>query len=271
MEGTPMYAASLAKQVVAALAAQQVLAAQLDPDASITDLLPGLPARAGAIRVRHLIHHTSGLPTTARVLAAVGLPVNGERHLDNALVMHGLRRLRAPDRPPGKVFAYSNSGYVVLAELLCAVTGTSLPDLARARLFTPLGMSASRLSTTPDRTLPEETCPPRTLGDGGLWTTAGDMLTWLDGLNRDRAGVSSLMQTPGRLDDGRRLDYAWGITARPDPAGTSYTHGGNWPGWCAKTIRRPATGTAVALLTTSNDVEAVSQAAVDLHDRLTIP
>jgi hypothetical protein len=59
----------------------------------------------------------------------------------------------------------------------------------------------------------------------------------------------------------------------PAPTGraTSYSHGGNWPGWIAKTIRSPATGTAVALLTTSDVVQAVSQVAVALHDRLTIP
>ena len=80
-----------------------------------------------------------------------------------------------------------------------------------------------------------------------------------------------LMQTPGRLDDGTPLEYAWGIIARPHGAATNYSHGGNWPGWSAKTIRSPSTGTAVALLTTSDDVQAVSEAAVALHDRLTIP
>jgi Beta-lactamase len=79
------------------------------------------------------------------------------------------------------------------------------------------------------------------------------------------------VQTPGRLDDGTPLDYGWGVTARPGGVGTSYTHGGNWPGWSAKTNRRPATGTAVALLTTSDDVRGVSQAAIDLRDRLTLP
>jgi CubicO group peptidase (beta-lactamase class C family) len=213
------------------------------------------------------------LPATARVLATVGLPATEERHLDNPLVLHALRRLPAPDRPPGKAFVYSNTGYVVLAELLRVITGTSLPDLARTQLFTPLRMSASRLSTTPERAVPEETWPPRTLGDGGLWTSASDLLTWLDDLNHHRLGaeLSRLVQTPGRLDDGTPLEYAWGITARPDLLGTSYSHGGNWPGWSAKTIRRPATGTAVALLTTSDDVQAVSQAAVAVHDRLTIP
>ena len=77
-----------------------------------------------------------------------------------------------------------------------------------------------------------------------------------------------MVQTPGRLDDGTALDYAWGITARTSARGTSYTHGGSWPGWTAKTVRRPVADTAVALLTTNNDPDAVSQAAVELHELL---
>lgn len=78
------------------------------------------------------------------------------------------------------------------------------------------------------------------------------------------------MQSPGHLDDGTALDYAWGIAVRPSPAGISYTHGGHWPGWSAKTVRRPTTHTAVALLTLSNDVQAVSQAAIDVHESLPV-
>jgi CubicO group peptidase (beta-lactamase class C family) len=103
-----------------------------------------------------------------------------------------------------------------------------------------------------------------------LWSSALDLLTWLDALSSDRLGpeLTRLVQRPGRLDDGTALDYAWGVTARSGSEGTSYTHGGKWPGWSAKTVRRPATGTAVVLLTTSDDVPAVSRAALELHDLL---
>ena len=265
-----MYVASVAKQLVAVLAAQQVLAAQLHSEDRVIDLLPALPTWAAAIRVRHLIHHTSGLPATARVLAAVG--GHEEQHLTNALVLHGLRCLSGADAPAGSAFVYSNVGYIVLAEIVCTVAATPLPDLAHRALFAPLGMTASRLATEQDEDVTKQTRPPRTLGDGGLWTSASDLLTWLDALNHDGFGadLTRLVQTPGRLDDGTPLSYAWGVTAHPGPAGTTYTHGGNWPGWSAKTIRRPATRTAVALLTTSNDVDAVSRAAVYLHEQLPV-
>jgi CubicO group peptidase (beta-lactamase class C family) len=265
---TPMYAASITKQVVGALAAQQVLADLLRPDDRVLDLLPALPPWAAAIRVRHLIHHTSGLHPTEQVLAALGLP--SEQHLDNDMVMQGLDLLPPPDTAPGTAFGYSNIGYVVLAEVLVAVTGAPVPFLAQQSLFAPLGMAASRLGPAESAALPTDVRPPRTIGDGGLWSSALDLLTWLDALSSDRLGpeLTRLVQRPGRLDDGTALDYAWGVTARSGSEGTSYTHGGNWPGWSAKTVRRPATGTAVVLLTTSDDVPAVSRAALELHDLL---
>ena len=269
-ESTPMYAASLTKQVVGVLVAQQVLAGRLHPDDRAVTLLPALPRWAEPIRIRHLLHHTSGLPATNRVLAAIGL--DEEQHLTNPLVLQGLRNLSVSDRPAGSAFVYSNVGYVVLAEILSALTGTPVPGLAQDSLFAPLGMTASRIvdgqnSPQPDANL------PRTVGDGGWWTSAADLLVWLDALNRELLGakLSQLVQTPGHLDDGTPIAYAWGITARPSPTGTSYTHGGSWRGWSAKTVRQPSTGTAVALLALSDDVQAVSRAAVDLHNSLLAP
>lgn len=267
---TPVYAASVTKQLVGVLTAQQVLAGRLDVDASVADLLPGPAGWLAPVRVRHLLAHTSGLPGTGRVLAALGLRSASE--LSNPLVLEGLRRLPGPDDQPGRAYAYSNVGYVVLAEVVRAVAGVELSDLARTSVFEPLQMTTSRLG---DPLAPAAGWPavPRTLGDGGWWTSAADLLRWLVALDHEELGpeVSRLVQTPGRLDDGTPLAYAWGVTARPGPAGTSYTHGGSWPGWSSKTVRRPATGTAVALLTTGADDEAVSRAALELHDRLPHP
>ena len=118
--------------------------------------------------------------------------------------------------------------------------------------------------------LPGHAAPPATIGDGGLWTCTADLLTWLEAINQDRLGatLTSLVQSPGQLEDGTALDYAWGIGPRPGPAGSSYVHGGEWPGWCAMTVRCPATGTAVAILAATEDMSTVSAAALRLHEQL---
>lgn len=263
-----MYTASVTKQLVGVLIAQQVLASRLSPDDRVIEVLPGLPSWASPIRIHHLLHHTSGLPTTPSVIAAAG--VAGEQYLTNELVLYGLSRLSSPQAEAGSAFSYSNIGYVLLAETVTALSGLTVQELARKLLFGPLGMKASYLTHEQERHPLTGVSTPKTLGDGGWWASATDLLIWLNALNCDQLGsdLTETVQTLGHLADDTAVDYCWGITARPGRRGTSYTHGGSWPGWSAKTVRQPNTKTAVVLLTLSDDVEAVSQAATDLHEML---
>jgi CubicO group peptidase (beta-lactamase class C family) len=218
------------------------------------------------VQVRHLVHHTAGLPTTAQLLSV--LDVTSEGALDNQLVLRGLSQLPQPRDLPGRVFAYSNIGYVLLAEVLRALTRADPAVLARDALLTPLGLTDSSIGQAVPYSLRHP--PPRTIGDGGLWTTASDLLHWLEALNRALLGdqLTDLLQTPGTLDDGTRLDYAWAMTARPASLGVTYTHGGNWAGWTAKTVRNPTAGTALALLTSLDDAQLVSDVATAMHELL---
>lgn len=182
---TTAYGASVTKQIVAALAARAVLDGGLDPESGVREHLPELPPWAAAIRVRHLVHHTGGLPQPPVLATALGYPAGpaGWAMLDNSGVRAALGRIQAPAGPPGRAYGYDNTGY---------------PP------------------------------PPATVGDGGLWTCAADLLRWLQALNEGTFGreLSDLVQTPGRLDDGTLLDYAWGVGPRPAPVGTTYLHGG---------------------------------------------
>jgi CubicO group peptidase (beta-lactamase class C family) len=265
---SPMYAASITKQFIAALVGQVVLARRLQLDAGVRRIVPALPVWAEPVRVRHLLHHTAGLPSTAELLSALHL--SDHAALDNGLVVRGLSQVPQPPEPPGRVFAYSNVGYVVVAEVVRAAAGADPAALVRRALLTPLGLTDSSIGQAPPYKLRHP--PPRTVGDGGLWTTARDLLHWLEALNRGLLGdqLTDLLQTPGHLDDGTALDYAWGMTARPASIGITYTHGGSWPGWTAKAVRNPAAGTALALLTSLDDEHLVSDVAMEMHERLLV-
>src|SRR3954471_8773298 len=265
---TPMYAASITKQFLAALVGRAVLDGRLDPDDTVDRFL-ALPAWARQVRVRHLVHHVAALPSTSQLLAALDL--EDMSILDNALVLRALTRIPALDEVPGGAFAYSNTGYVLLAEILRAVRSADPADLLRDELLRPLGLDDSDVRQEP--LWPQADPPPRTVGDGGLWATGPDLLRWLEALNGRVLGddLTDLLQTPGHLDDGTPLDYAWGMAAQPASLGTTYTHGGTWPGWTAKAGRNPATRTAAALLTRSDDDQLTSDVALELHDLLVRP
>jgi CubicO group peptidase (beta-lactamase class C family) len=74
------------------------------------------------------------------------------------------------------VFDHSNVGYVSLAEIVTRIGGVPLDDLARRRIFDPLGMTGSRLGGPPAARHSGLPAPPGTVGDGGWWTTAADLL-----------------------------------------------------------------------------------------------
>lgn len=274
-QSSTFYAASVTKQLIAALVARAVLDGHVDLQASIRTLLPELPTWTMPVRVHHLLHHTAGLPQPRRLAVALGYPDDaaGWSRLDNESVLVALHRVAPSPVPPGRAFGYDNTGYVLLAELLRAVHGRDVADLARSEVFEPLGLAGSRLGGPAPVVLPHRPAPPATTGDGGLWTCLTDLLTWLEAMNEDRLGadLTDLVQTSGRLDDGTVLDYAWGIGPRPGPAGTRYLHGGGWPGWCAMTVRCPTTTTAVAILAATDDMPTVSAAALQLHGVLVTP
>jgi CubicO group peptidase (beta-lactamase class C family) len=256
---TVMYAASIAKQVVGLLAAQQVCAGTLAAEDLLSDCMDGLPPWAGTVRVRHLAHHTSGLPTGWAQTRGGG----------SAGALAWLRQLDELETEPGSTYRYSNIGYICLAEIVSRTVGAPVADVA-ADLFTRLGMSDTSLSDTIPYEPAEQQLPPRTVGDGGLWLSVRDLRSWNDAMNRRALGaeVHVLAETPGTLDDGTALDYAWGVRILQHVGRRVVSHGGSWPTWSAKAMRWPDAGVSVALLTTSPDVGVVNAVALELGDAL---
>ena len=271
IDGTSvMYGASLTKQLVGVMVAQLVDEG-LDVDVSVRVVLEGLPPWADAISLRHLLHHTSGLPPTSALLAHLGL--TGEEDLDNAAVVGALAEQKRPAMPPGKRFDYSNVGYICLAEALSRLTHQAIAALAQQRLFDPFGMGRSHLGHPPAGMAVPPPAPPRTVGDGGLWTTADDLLCWNDAMNERCFGaeVHGRCETPGRLDDDTPLDYGWGVRVVDHYGERTVAHGGSWPGWRSKTVRQPGQGTSVALLSSCDDDLVVSATAFRIARWLTGP
>jgi CubicO group peptidase (beta-lactamase class C family) len=233
---TLIYVASLAKQVVAACAALLVRDGVLDVEAPVGDRLTG-----AEVRVRHLIHHTSGLRE--------GRPPSGDRTSDGMLAAIDGLEFAAGTRQ-----SYSNVGYVVLAEVISRAAGMPLADFARRRIFEPLGMTDTMFWSGPEPAPPgaaplDPVHPaPLSIGDGGLWSTAADLLRWADALNADRLGVTDLVQTPGTLDDGTPLDYAWGMGIRTRFGHRVYQHGGGWADVRTMLVRVPEKGLDLVIL-----------------------
>jgi CubicO group peptidase (beta-lactamase class C family) len=270
---TIAYAGSLAKQMTGACAALLARDGTLDLDAPIATWLPELPAWSKQIRIRHLIHHTGGLSDTKTVWEL--MEQANEADWSSAGVCAALARIPRLEHEPGQTYAYSNVGYVCLGRIIEQISGQSLAALARALLFEPLQMRSTTFWSGPALRPPNAVALPTSLepaplsvGDGGLWTSVHDLLLWNAGLLGDALGVSHTLHTPGRLDDGTPLDYAWGVRIIRARGLSVQTHGGTWEGATAKLVRLPDRRASFAALALDSSVERMLALSSALQDAL---
>jgi CubicO group peptidase (beta-lactamase class C family) len=263
--GTLVYAASLSKQITAGCAALLVHEGALDMEDTLARWLPGLPDWAGTVRLRHLLHHTAGMPD-ARVDAIIG----GTADRTSAAALSALAQVRALAAVPGTAHAYSGAGYICLAAAVERAAGQPLPEFAAKRVFIPLGMSSTCYWPGP-APAPPGAAPlaavhpaPLSLGDGGVWSTARDLLRWGQALNADELGISQLMQTEGSLDDGTPVGYAWGLGVRSHGGYRVYRHGGGWPGLRTLLARVPDLDQSLVIIALADD----SERRTDLADSM---
>jgi CubicO group peptidase (beta-lactamase class C family) len=271
------YVGSLAKQFVAACAALLIADRALDPDAPVPTYVRELPGWADRVRVRHLVHHTSGIPDRERE----GPPPrpSGVRAYGNDEVMRQIRAIDALPIEPGTRYAYSNRGYQLLGQVVAAVTGRSLAMFAQERLLDPVGMTSSFFRDEP-APLPDAAArghfiaddgevyvePARfhAVGAGGLWTTADDLARW-DAAFYEPDSVATRLTERGALDDGTPIHYGWGLSMRRHRGQPIQSHGGSFPGWTSKMVRFPAQRTTVLVLANGEqrDVSAEAFALAD--------
>lgn len=258
------YAGSLAKQITGACAALLVLDGALDVEAAIAGWLPELPDWSAAIRLSHLIHHTAGLPSTEAVWQR--MESAGERDWTSDGAISALSGTHELEDPPGTTYVYSNVGYICLARILERMSGEELGAFAEARLFRPLEMHATALTSTPVEQLPSPA--PLSVGDGGLWTSVRDLLRWNEAVLRDTLGVADMIHTTGALDDGTRLDYAWGVRVFRVGDQRVQSHGGSWDDATSKLVRLPDLGASFAVLAADGSVERMTDLSSRLQDEL---
>jgi D-alanyl-D-alanine carboxypeptidase len=139
------------KTFVAAVVLQLAGEGRLALTDTVERWLPGLVPGAGAITVRQLLNHTSGLPDYApddddsfirQVLA-------DRRRKWSPQELVGIAMARPPLFAPGAAWAYSNTGYVLLGLIVETASGHPLATELRERIFAPLHLRGTSFATGP--------------------------------------------------------------------------------------------------------------------------
>jgi CubicO group peptidase (beta-lactamase class C family) len=139
---TPFQIASATKPFVGTLLMILVSEGKLALDAPVGRYLQSIPFAWRQVTIRQLATHHSGLPDVVKLPAPPQtreemIRVIGWRHLEYT---------------PGKRASYNVTDSVVLQMAMEQVTGLSLAELLRQRIFAPLGMKDTRFSDTIPRT-----------------------------------------------------------------------------------------------------------------------
>ena len=112
---------------------------RLSIDDDVQKFIPELPVYQWPVTLRHLLHHTSGLRDYVDLLDFAG--IHEQDLLMDAEALSVLTRQKELNFQPGTIFLYNNSGYLLLGLIVKRVSGMSLAEFARARIFAPLHMT----------------------------------------------------------------------------------------------------------------------------------
>lgn len=258
-------AGSVSKQFTAAAVLLLVQDGKLSLDDSVRKYVPEVPAAYGdTITIRHMLTHTSGLRDWGAVTDVAGWP-RGTRTHTHAHVLDIVSRQSALNFEPGTNWSYSNTGYNLAAIIVERVSGVSLQEFSRARIFEPLGMTKTAwrddyARVVKGRAQAYDEIPAgfsldmpfeNVYGNGGLLTTVGDLLKWNENFTSGRVGGADFvaeMQRTGHLKDGKVHNYGLGLFVGQYKGAAEVSHGGATAGYRAFLARYPAQHVSVAVL-----------------------
>ena len=285
--GSVLNAGSVAKWFTAYAVLRLAEADRLSLDAPLERYLASLPEPARNITVIQLLQHTSGLKDYWALSALAGQHGGDRRSQAAALAM--IRRQETLNFPPGERHLYSNSGYILLAELIAAVTGERYADWMQRAVFAPQGMASSQMQADPFQIVPRLAPSYRRLGDegearesfvreslnsgvvgsGNLLTTVADLLRWAQYLHSASIDGEPALDWFSRQPEisGQPLPgYGLGVGIGSHHGHRTIHHGGANAGYRAHLLMLPDVDIAVAVLANAGHLNAQAIAGV-LADR----
>ena len=257
---------SVTKQFTAAVVLRLAEQGRLSLSDPLTEFLPDATFGGATITLEQLLAHTAGVPNYT------DMPewIPRWREDMNLETLMALFESKPLDFPPGTLWSYSNSGYVLLGAVIEKVTGKSYEEVVESELFAALGMTDSRYGHQ------EEIVRGRVAGyvkgpegwanapylsltqpyaAGSLMSTVDDLARWSDALeagrvispaSRDRMFTSAVLR--GGDQDGVATRYGLGNAMTEVAGRPTHEHGGGIHGFTCDLLRVPGEELLVVIL-----------------------
>ncbi|RXR31485.1 class A beta-lactamase-related serine hydrolase [Flavobacterium piscinae] len=250
--------ASVSKQFTAMGIVLLAKQGKLNYDDKMSKYIPEL-SFYGDITIRHLLHHTAGLPDYMALF---------EQHWDKTkfAVNQDIVNLMATHQPavlfqPNEKYEYSNTGYALLGLIIEKASKKSFPSYLKDNIFSPLQMKNTlvyRSRYAPQKIdnyalgYVQDSVGKKVLtdsfgksfytyyldgivGDGMVNSTLGDLLLWDRALYTDKlvnAADKALIFNSVKTTKGEETNYGFGWTVnKHEKYGKIVNHSGGWAGY----------------------------------------
>jgi CubicO group peptidase (beta-lactamase class C family) len=224
-------------------------------DDDVRKYLPELPAYQTTVTIRQLVHHTSGIRDRNDISSLAGKDFDEVFREDDIIEL--LSRQKELNFKPGARHIFSYSSYALLAAIVKRVSGKSLRQFANENIFTPLGMintgfqdedamifknRATEYLMNNEGSFQMRSRNVGPVGDGGLFTTVEDLLLWDQNFYQNKLGGTEMISqflTPATLDDGEKINFAFGLTIDNYKGLKTISVGGDFRGYRGELLRFP--------------------------------
>ena len=262
--------ASVSKQFGAMAIALLEADGRLSMDDDVRKYIPELHDFGQRVTIGHLVHHTGGIrdwPGSMRI---------GGWSYHDVISFEQILRFAFEQRDlnfkPGDDYAYSNTGYNLLAEVVKRVSGKSFRQFTNERIFQPLGMTdthfhdnhAELVRNRADSYQPNGRgsflfVPNHltALGSSSLFTTVEDLAKWVANYDNATVGgpkVVARTHERGILNRGDTIPYAFGQNVMMVRGVRTVMHGGSWAGYRSQLQRYPDQKLSVIILANTADM-----------------
>src|SRR5256714_4322384 len=286
---------SISKQFTAMSILMLQKEGKLSLDDPIRKYIPEMPPYADKITLRRALSQTSGLRDLYVMMAQTGRTFEGDTIDALRVITHSAE----PNYEPGARYLYTNSGWILAAQIVYRLTGKTLEQFADERIFAPLGMHDTRYQADAASIIPSgaEGYAPRSsgggfrvarssydgaiMGAGAVHTSVEDFGRWLNNYDAATVGgrdIIETMTTATTLNDGSparsgpNQAYAIGLNVGTLRGLRVVSHGGSWAGYRGHFLRFPdqhfAVSTFCNLTTSGPDSLARKVAGIYLADRM---
>ena len=271
---------SISKQFTAVAVMMLVEEGRIGLDDRLSKYLAGVPEAWGTVTIRHLLTHTSGIQN---YLLVPGLLEATERsgltHDDIARLFFDRLSL---EFQPGATWAYTNTGYLLLGNIIEKVSGKPYFEFLTEKIFRPLDMqvtgSSAPATIVPGRAAGYEWTgsgfinrPPLTenaYAAGSIVSTPSDLVKWDAALNGEmllRRPTRNQMWEAAKVGEGDPAPFGYNCGWFIDQyhGHRVVSHSGGTPGFSSVFYRFLDDGLSVILLTNRAD-RVIDHMAVDV-------